>query len=142
MASISDLIRNPVASGVQIQSSLLQAAMEKSIKERQDRALNAVAAVFEGFAATVESSVAHLREIRKMEKKQKDLVTELDRAFKFLCETGNPFPFYKLSNACSRSVKDFCTKAGIDMPEADNECWKVPEDWKGPAAEVAEVAQS
>lgn len=128
--TLNDLIgRARNTNQVTISAPLIQAAVEKVQKEKEERAVNLVTNLVSQFESQLSTAVQTLRQYRKMEKAQEKLVDKIDRAFRYFAATGNPLPMYKAIGRGGDGAW-FCTNLGIEMPSPDDAAWSVPDDWQ------------
>lgn len=115
---------------VAVESEVLKAAIAKNLKEKTENLVNSVAGLLEQFDSTLSANVKVLRDLRRQEKKQAELVTNINRAFEYFKVSGNPLPFYAASNN-HRGGEYFLRNldADVELRSHDHECWKVPADF-------------
>lgn len=116
---------------VNVESEVLKAAIAKNLRQKTENLVNAVAGLLDSFEASLTSHVATLRDLRRQEKKQCELVTNINRAFEYFKVSGNPLPFYA-ANGRHRDGEYFLRNidADIELRNHDHEAWKVPTDFQ------------
>ncbi len=138
MKTLLDLIAGsslPVS--VSVTSAILAEAANQVQADQQKRLVDSVKGLLEGFSADLSHQVSTLREYRKQAETQSVRVKEIDRAFRYFAATGNPLPMFVAQNGTilskssfNRKANEWCQRAGVEVPNADDEAWKVPADWK------------
>lgn len=138
-SALSVLIAGAYAASAPFLSQGVMADAINAEREGQEKkALESAKRLIGGFSQSMQSAVAGLRRIRENEKVAEKTVKELDRAFRYFGETGNPLPFFKLTNIYGGV--DWLNKLGFDShthPELfKSDEWVVPSNWKpaGPAS--------
>lgn len=124
MKTLDELLKSARnSSSLNVESSVLKAALEAHAEEVSKSLQIEVQSVFKLADSELRNAVAKLRTIREMEKTQKTLVDEIDKAYKFFGTKGNPLPLYK---AIGRPYlgTTFCKKMGIDLPPLTDDAWK------------------
>lgn len=116
---------------INVESEVLKAAIEKNLKEKTEKLVNSVAGLLESFDSTLKANVSRLRDLRRQEKQQTELVTNINRAFEYFKVSGNPLPFYAASNN-HRGGEYFLRNldADVELRNHDHEAWKVPTDFQ------------
>lgn len=124
MKTLVDLIAGShQAESLKFESDILKEAAEAVIVEKRVSAVNAVKGLITTFEDNLKRQVLHLRNLRKQEKDHKELVENIDKAFKHFANTGNPLPMF-LAIKRKDDALAFCRKIGIDLPKDDDEAWK------------------
>jgi len=102
-------------------------ALEKVREQKKNEALETVAGFLSDFSSQRDRGVTQLREIRKQEKRQKELVAKQDRALKYFMEVGDPMPFAWLVGM-QRRVASRLAFIGVEVDLT--KVAEVPADWK------------
>lgn len=112
-------------------SEIMKAAAEKIRAASVERAVKAAQDAIETADDKIKSTLSMLRDLRKRERAVADELKKLDRASKYLAETGNPLPFYKASDDAYRA-KLFLSSSGLDsedFPMNKHPAYLIPDDW-------------
>ena len=139
--NLDDLIAR--ASGekkLTIDNDILIAAQAALNAETRAAAIKSVQGLLSVFEQALAGNVQRLRELRRLEKEQADLVARLDRALKYFGSSGNPLPVFRamqttgIANIGRRQeaylIHEFCTAIKINIPANDDAAWKVPDDFQ------------
>lgn len=130
MSTLNDLIAASMNTPtIVVESEVLAEAASELKADRRKSAVNACKGLLEQFTSTLQRNVATLRQMREAEKKQATLVKDTDKALRFFGKTGNPLPFFKLTGNIG-TASMWCSRCGIDVPDAKSEAWKIPEDFE------------
>jgi len=105
-------------------SGVVAAAMERHVKDANERLGNMLVEVLGEADETVRHSVAILKSIRQQEKVAKDSLREITEAVNYLRQTGNPLPLYKATGNAG-AARRFCSNLGVDVPAHDDPLWKI-----------------
>jgi hypothetical protein len=120
-------------------NDVMKTAVAEVCEEQQKRAVGQVKGLITTFTNVVDQQVASLRMIRENEKITKQNLDKLNTALEYFGETGNPFPFFYVSNNF-HGMRHFAQSVGIPVPAADSEDAKVPDSFK-PKAKTEESAK-
>ncbi len=97
---------------------------EAADKQRLKSALSSASAQI---SRSLEDSVYHMRNYKKIAEKAVKTVKDIDAAKKYFEESGNPLPYYKATNHASGGVY-FLREVGLDPDDfpVDGDAWKIP----------------
>lgn len=115
-------------------------AMQAHLEQKKERFAESLVATCEALSTILDNQVRDLRAARKVMRAKEAQVKALDRARQYFEETANALPFFDAQGQ-RYSGEQFCTAAGVDVPDADSPLWKIPEGWK-PSTNVSEEEDS
>lgn len=99
-------------------------------KERSDERLSEALVGALGFAENaLYGQVSNVKARKRQLNQAKDQLSKVDRAVKYLQQTGNPLPLYEFTGDRMLAVA-FCNQVGVSVPPTGDDLWNVPKDWQ------------
>lgn len=138
-------VQNYLASIMATQAIIANADVAAALKQQEEARAKAGAeialGVLQTVAATVTSNVKLLREVRAKERKLKSTIESMNRAAAYFVSTGQALPLLRLQDKNTihgNSVKTYCDRMGISVPEDNDPIYEVPANFKFDAPAVPE----
>lgn len=127
--NLQQLIASALVSTLAVSNETVKAAVQKRREKAEEQAIIAVEGHLELMENTIRSHAVQVRDSRKFMREAKKKLTEVTRAAAYFGETGNPLPFFKITNN-TRAIVKFCDSCGIPAPDYNGDAYKVPADFK------------
>lgn len=137
--SVQNYLASIMAAQAIIQNADVAAALKQQEEARAKAGAEIALGVLQSVASTVTNSVKLLREIRAKERKLKSTIDSLNRAAAYFVSTGQALPLLQLQDKntiSGNSVRTYCDRMGISIPEDDDPIYTVPASFKVELPEV------
>lgn len=137
--SVQNYLASIMATQAIIQNADVAAALKQQEEARAKAGAEIALGVLQSVASTVTNSVKLLREIRAKERKLKSTIDSLNRAAAYFVSTGQALPLLRLQDKntiSGNSVRTYCDRMGISIPEDDDPIYTVPTSFKVELPEV------
>lgn len=154
MKTLVDLVQGDLE--VPFAKGPLAEAINEVTEDQKKSQTKAIKNVLKTLVDVIKVGKINLKEARKKEKRLTKHMKRLEHAMLFFGETGNPLPalqvafinehpnrdrHHKLCVQHWNVTSEFCQYLGIDVPPADHDGWKIPNDWH-PVGEKSESVES